>query len=220
MLKLAPAALAAAVCSALISGAAAQANEVSDLSELGATQTEDRSTPLPVGKTQRVSTTLMALYDTHHTGGKSTSQGVTSNDSSAGMLPEGLSAPEPRVFDGGYVIIDAVAQSDAASLQAELEAMGMKQGASFGRMVSGLFPIARLGELESMVGLNSVQASMAMTARGSVQSQGDRAQNSQKARSKTKARGRGIDVGVISDSYDCLGGAASGIASKDLPKAK
>ncbi|WRH67206.1 MAG: hypothetical protein RSE13_01765 [Planktothrix sp. GU0601_MAG3] len=52
---------------------------------------------------------------------------------------------------------------------------------------------------------------------GSVTSQGDQAQLSDIARTTYGVNGAGITVGVLSDSYNNLGGAASDVASGDLP---
>ena len=56
-----------------------------------------------------------------------------------------------------------------------------------------------------------------MTWAGSVTSQGDGVMNAPLARSTFGVTGSGIKVGVISDSYNFLGGAAGGVASGDLP---
>ncbi|WP_052349311.1 MULTISPECIES: S8 family serine peptidase [Planktothrix] len=52
---------------------------------------------------------------------------------------------------------------------------------------------------------------------GSVTSQGDQAQRSDIARTTYGVNGAGITVGVLSDSYNNLGGAASDVATGDLP---
>ena len=52
---------------------------------------------------------------------------------------------------------------------------------------------------------------------GSVTSQGDQAQRSGIARTTYGVNGAGITVGVLSDSYNNLGGAASDVATGDLP---
>ena len=52
---------------------------------------------------------------------------------------------------------------------------------------------------------------------GSVDSQADAAQLSDEARDIFGVDGTGIKVGILSDSYNTLGGADDGIASGDLP---
>ncbi len=132
----------------------------------------------------------------------------------------GLSVPDMPVTTDGMIVIDAIAAHDANELLADLTAMGMEDATVFGRVVSGFFPVSRIAELENMASLNSAQVSLAASSRGIVTSQGDRAQGSDRARREEGVRGRGVTVGVLSNSYDCLGGAASDIASRDLPKAR
>ncbi|WP_187293855.1 FG-GAP-like repeat-containing protein [Gloeobacter kilaueensis] len=52
---------------------------------------------------------------------------------------------------------------------------------------------------------------------GLVTSEGDKAHKADQARSTYNVNGSGIKVGVLSDSYNCLGGAAADIANNDLP---
>ncbi len=129
-----------------------------------------------------------------------------------------ISAAEMPVTPDGMVVIDAIAEHDANELLADLEAMGLEGASVFGRMVSGRFPVDRVGELENMLSLNSAQVSLAAPSRGLVTSQGDEAQGSDRARSEEEVRGRGVTVGVLSNSYDCLDGAATDIATGDLPR--
>ena len=56
-----------------------------------------------------------------------------------------------------------------------------------------------------------------MTPVGSVHSQGDAAMGADKARTLFEVDGTGVTVGVVSDSYDCLGGATGDLATGDLP---
>ena len=52
---------------------------------------------------------------------------------------------------------------------------------------------------------------------GDVTSEGDRALNADDARSDFGVDGTGITIGVLSNSYDNLGGAADDVESGDLP---
>ena len=57
-----------------------------------------------------------------------------------------------RIIDG-YVLVDAVASGDVNTLKADLIALGLRDGVSFERVVSGQLPIASiplLGELSSL----------------------------------------------------------------------
>jgi Subtilase family len=57
----------------------------------------------------------------------------------------------------------------------------------------------------------------AVTNTGSVNSQGDAAHGADLARSQFGATGKGVKIGVLSDSYNCKGGAQTDISSGDLP---
>ncbi|MEO1652559.1 MAG: S8 family serine peptidase, partial [Bacteroidota bacterium] len=99
-----------------------------------------------------------------------------------------------------------------------LEAVGMKKGAYFQHVVSGRMPISRLNELEKVAGLRYAFPELRpRTHTGSVTSEGVQAMRADLARNNFGVDGRGIKIGVLSDSYNTLGGANTGIASGDLP---
>jgi subtilisin family serine protease len=76
-------------------------------------------------------------------------------------------------------------------------------------------------------GLKFLRPTLAMTRVGSVTTQGDRSVRADVARRESGVNGRGVRVGVLSDSYDCAPGAfaagapftraAQDIANGDLP---
>ncbi len=129
------------------------------------------------------------------------------------------SDPEEPVLEvlSGRVAIDAIASGDPTDLLTELEAIGLVHGATYGRVVSGMLPIEAMDELAACGQL--VQARPASFAKraGLVTSRGDITQGSDQIRSLYGLDGSGITVGSISDSFDCLGGAAADVASGDLP---
>ena len=88
---------------------------------------------------------------------------------------------------GETVVVDLAANGDATDLKRDLMALGMLDTAVFGHMVSGRLPV-----------------------RSSWQSKASRKQ-------LRCRRHRPPKVGTLSDSYDCLGGAAADVASGDLP---
>ncbi|GJL79850.1 MAG: hypothetical protein NPINA01_28390 [Nitrospinaceae bacterium] len=116
-----------------------------------------------------------------------------------------------------YVVIDAIAVSDPNDLKEELEGIGLKNAGIFGKMVSGLLPISAVDQLPQCHYLTFARPSMAATNAGSVTSQGDLSMRADIARTTFGVDGSGVTVGVLSDSYDCLGGAAGDISSGDLP---
>src|SRR4029077_3132681 len=114
------------------------------------------------------------------------------------------------------VVVDATADGDARALEAALVGLGMRHTAVFGRVVSGELPIAAVPALANVAGLRLARPSYAMRRVGSVTSQGDHAMNADAARSAYGVTGAGVQVGVLSDSFNCLSGAASGVTSGDL----
>ena len=127
----------------------------------------------------------------------------------------------------GYVSISAYGD-DLASLKAQLVAKGLKDASLHDTAVSGRAPIAALGDMAATSGLKSLRPTLAMAHAHTAVSQGDRSLRSDRARRDFGVNGRGVRVGVLSDSYDCAPGAfqegapftraAQDIASGDLPR--
>ena len=119
----------------------------------------------------------------------------------------------------GMIAIEAVSvEEDAAGLLKELEAMGLTEGVSYKRMIFGYFPIKRIGLLQNAPGLRLARpAYKPVTNVGRVTTQGDRSMRADIARQNFGVTGAGQKVGILSDSYDALRGAAAGVASGDLP---
>jgi hypothetical protein len=83
-------------------------------------------------------------------------------------LPRELKDKEPlstkgvlvRIIDG-YVLIDAVASGDVNTLKADLIAVGLRDGVSFERVVSGQLPISSIPSLAELSSLRFARASAA-----------------------------------------------------------
>ncbi|MFQ5528607.1 MAG: peptidase S8, partial [Thermoanaerobaculia bacterium] len=146
----------------------------------------------------------------------------------SGLAPAEFVSANPvlNVVDG-YVTIDAVASGALEALMVDLEALGIKDASSYGRVVSGRVPI---GSLESVAGCATLQfarPAAAMTNVGLVTSQGDRSMRTDEVRAEFDVDGAGTRVGVLSDSYASLTGplfpgnpfttAAQDQANDDLP---
>jgi hypothetical protein len=117
------------------------------------------------------------------------------------------------------VVIEAVATTaNAQQLLADLTAQGLRRGTAYGAMVSGLFPVSQLAALEGVASLRHVRPAYKPVMNvGLTTSQGDRALRADVARAKYRVSGKGISVGILSDSYNNLGTADAGVASNDLP---
>ncbi len=151
---------------------------------------------------------------------------LTSAPSSATSL---LAADLPIYdLDGmSYVAVDLIAaatddpvlDTGAALLGTLEETVGMINGASYGRVVSGLVPLVELDAIDALTGATIQAASLGYAASnvGSVTSQDRAALEVDAASSSFGVDGSGVKIGIISDSFDSRGGYASDIASGDLP---
>jgi hypothetical protein len=118
---------------------------------------------------------------------------------------------------GDWVTIDAVATGDPQTLAAELIALGARNVAVAGRLVSGEFAIAAIPSLEALPSLTFARPAYRLSRAGAITSQGDGAMRSNLTRNTFGIDGSGVTVGVLSNSFNCLGGAPSDTVSGDLP---
>ena len=121
-------------------------------------------------------------------------------------------------FSSGRVVIDARATDNGGILLDDLKQLGLTNGTGYGHVVSGLLPVAAIDKAVALASLRSISASPAPIRNvGSVTSQGDIALRAIAGRTTYSVDGTGVTVGVLSDSYDTLGGAAADIITGDLP---
>ncbi|MFK7925026.1 MAG: T9SS type A sorting domain-containing protein [Bacteroidia bacterium] len=114
----------------------------------------------------------------------------------------------------------------AAQLLAELEKIGfvLTGNAPSFRILEGYLDPAYILSLEGLAPYGLISATAfanPVNNTGSVGSQADTTLQSYRVRGTAPDNfdGSGVNVGVLSDSYDFLGGAAAGITSGDLPAA-
>lgn len=100
-----------------------------------------------------------------------------------------------------------------------LEQMGMLNINRRGNLVTGRLPVQSIGVLENISGLSDVRPAYANVRSGTTFTEGDIAAEADIARSISTLDGSGVTVGVLSDSFDCLGQAASDSTNGDLPAA-
>jgi len=134
--------------------------------------------------------------------------------------------PALRASDG-YVSISAYGD-DLQGLRTQLTAKGLIDGVVHSTAVSGKAPVAALGDMAATSGLKFLRPTLAMARSQPIVSQGDRSLRADRARRESGASGRGIRIGVLSDSYDCAPGAfepgapftraAQDVANGDLPR--
>jgi len=147
-------------------------------------------------------------FEAHRTRGKSASSFISP-------------VPGVRVRDA-WVSVDAIARENAASLLADLQALGLRNGATAGRLVSGQLPVSSIDEAAALETLHSARPVLASRNVGATTSQGVAAFSSPDFRERRDVDGTGTRIGLISDSYDNPEGrprtrADDDIESGDLP---
>jgi hypothetical protein len=122
-------------------------------------------------------------------------------------------------ISNNQVVVDIIIQGDITSTESDLRGLGMQITGKAGAIVSGLLPITSIEAIAALQNVRSARPAMWKTNIGLVTSQGDSSMHSSIVRRTLGYNGTGIKVGVLSDSYNYLGGAAADVASGDLPGA-
>jgi hypothetical protein len=140
---------------------------------------------------------------------------ATTNES----IDEGQRGKEALVVSNERVLVSALAAGGFSGwdLRADLKDLGLKGGSALGGAVSGMMPVSSLSQAKGLKSLKYMRPEWVTTNAGLVNSQGDAAQRSDIARATHLVTGAGVQVGTLSDSYNCLGGAAVGQVTGDLP---
>ncbi len=99
----------------------------------------------------------------------------------------------------------------------QLQALGMTHIAQYKHLVSGVLPIAKLSELESVAAIRWVSSHKAMSHVGSAYNAGEAVMFADVVKRQEGVDGSGVTIGVLSDSYNCLGGATEDMELGDLP---
>lgn len=100
------------------------------------------------------------------------------------------------------ILVDAFSTTNGDQLSTEIKGLGGVVTGVAGKGVSAWVPITQLGSLARLPSLGNARASMMETHVGRTTSQGDRALGANTARTDFKVDGKGIAVGVLSDSFD------------------
>ena len=88
----------------------------------------------------------------------------------------------------GYVVIDAVAtDGNVSALADRLTSLGMNNVSTFGRIVSGRFPVAKLLELEGVTELHFARSAVLTTNHRNVTNTGVPSQGDKAIRSRQSA---------------------------------
>jgi Ca2+-binding RTX toxin-like protein len=129
-----------------------------------------------------------------------------------------------QLDQSGTRVSARITTSDAEGLLPALEGLGFQLLGSEPDLnfVEGWLPLAAIPNLASLTNqglLGALPLYAPRTSVGSVTSQADFVLEADRVRASlpTGFDGSGVQIGVLSDSYDNLGGAATDIASGDLP---
>jgi len=130
-------------------------------------------------------------------------------------------------MQGDRVLVTAFPKGDVNALKDELVTKGMLNATVSGNVVTGGVPMNALSRVGEAANLRLLRPTLAMRRAGLTNTQGDRAQRSDLARRSFNVDGRGVRVGVLSDSYNCSTGplvlgemfttAVTDMANNDLP---
>ncbi|NDW44281.1 S8 family serine peptidase [Ruegeria sp. PrR005] len=131
----------------------------------------------------------------------------------AGFVSSNSSAP----IQNGSIVVDITATDDVGGVVAQLQSLGAANISTFSNVVSALVPLEMLGALNLVQGLAFAMPSYAATNAGSVLSQAYQGHAVDVAFGNDSVTGAGTTVGILSDSFDNLGGYATDIGTGDLP---
>ena len=170
----------------------------------------------------RISSDLQQVFQFSKTAG------LTAHRGAAGQAT--LQAAFPVLtLTGAQSVLVRITARDVAALRPLLEARGFVTVSAKNKLhfIEGELPVSQLAPGAAGIsaladqGLLGVRAVwQPVTSTGRVQNQADYGLQANRVRAArpTGYDGSGFRVGVMSDSYNALGGAASGVASGDLPK--
>ena len=178
------------------------------------------SAALKGGELSIFDTQLAALYY-EHAAGATTAAAMAPFINSVQQFDSALQTVTVNGKPVQFVTIDVTAKDgDGAGLLAQLKDAGLANGASFGNMASGQIAVDKLGALLHVDNLGHAAESGVMFNVGTVTTQADHAMLVDDAREIQGGfliDGAYQTVGLLSDSFNYLGGMATDVANDDLP---
>jgi subtilisin family serine protease len=138
---------------------------------------------------------------------------------------------------GDNIVVD-ITVKDMAAAKISLQQLGFNITGVYGRVISGIIPIKVLPQLSAITSIQFAkpafkprhrEKSLAAINKQKVKnffwgglpvpviSQGDTAQRSYIARKKYNVNGKGVKIGILSDSYNFWNGANTGVLQGELP---
>jgi hypothetical protein len=144
----------------------------------------------------------------------------TGNSASVPSEVRGLEKLTRFQMRGDRIAIEAAVAPnwDVSTLLQALQGLGLTDGRAYNQLVFGYLPVSQLNALKDIPALRFARpAYKPVHSAGTVTSQGDKALKADLARQTYGLTGARSKVGILSDSYNALGGAGAGVASGDLP---
>src|SRR5262249_3415842 len=142
----------------------------------------------------------------------------------AGVPVPSLPVYIPLMLDQNGRVLIRINASDVAGLRAPLAAFGFQETGALPQhhLLEGYIPIDQIRSLDSLWAQGLMGVSPVWRPHkcvGTVTSQADDVLNAVRVRAAlpTGFDGTGVKIGVLSDSYNFLGGANDGVDSGDLP---
>ncbi|MBA4852957.1 3-coathanger stack domain-containing protein [Emticicia sp. BO119] len=117
------------------------------------------------------------------------------------------------------ILVDVIAKGEVANLQKELSASTIEMIGFSKKRITCWIETDKINSLvNASRNISWIQPVIKpLNNSGPVMSQGDSAQRSGIARQMTGLNGTGVKIGVLSDSYNLLGGANAGVSAGELP---
>ncbi len=117
-----------------------------------------------------------------------------------------------------YISVELIATKAPKSILNQLNSFDFELSGVFKNIISGRLPIEDLESLTKIDGIKYIRPSyLPINHAGSVDSQGDTSMHAQAVRSEYNLDGSGFKIGLLSDSYNTLSGAATAVSTGDLP---
>lgn len=149
------------------------------------------------GATARLGPVLSALYKSQASSSSASAPRTLSATKQVGRLQRLLHATD------GTVRVDIALNGPASGARAAFESYGLKDVSIYGNHLSGRAPIAALSAIARNTSVVTVRPAIYTTRAGLTTTQGDRAQRTDAVRQQFNLTGRGIKIGVLSDSVNC-----------------
>ena len=124
------------------------------------------------------------------------------------------------MLDNDFIQIEAYADSpqQGETLERSLVEMGLKNPIRYKHIINGMFPIDQIVKTSGISNMKYITHVIPPFKNvGAVDNQAHRAMYSDQISQRFGLNGTGKKIGVLSDSYNTLGGEASTIVSGDLP---